>query len=114
MRNCRLPNGIIPRKVNSYVKGQLREKGIKVPRNMEPVAREGIDNRRIPTHRLIARLGLAEFDGLHAHECLELTPETVYVPFRQHIGKPAVPAKAVGDHVVKGDVLGAAARRIIR
>ena len=103
------PMGLSPRKVNSYVKGQLREKGIKVPRNMEPVAREGIDNRRIPTHRLIARLGLAEFDGLHAHECFELKPETVYVPFRQHIGKPSVPAKAAGDRVAKGEVLAAAA-----
>lgn len=103
------PMGLSPRKVNSYIKGQLRAKGIQVPRNMEPVAREAIDNRRVPTHRLIARLGLAEFDGLHAHECIELKPETVYVPFRQHIGKPAVPAKAVGDRVTKGEVLGAAA-----
>lgn len=103
------PMGLSPRKVNSYVKGQLRAKGIQVPRNMEPVAREAIDNRRVPTHRLIARLGLAEFDGLHAHECIELKPETVYVPFRQHIGKPAVPAKNVGDHVTKGEVLAAAA-----
>lgn len=103
------PMGLSPRKVNGYIKGQLRAKGIKVPRNMEPEAREEIDYRRIPTHRLIARLGLADYDGLHAHECLELKPETVFVPFRQHIGKPAVPAKAVGDRVVKGEVLGAAA-----
>ena len=103
------PMGLSPRKVNSYVKGQLRAKGIQVPRNMEPVAREAIDNRRIPTHRLIARLDLAEFDGLHAHTCIELKPETVYVPFSQHIGKPAVAAKKVGDRVVKGEVLAAAA-----
>ena len=103
------PMGLSPRKVNGYIKGQLRAKGIQVPRNMEPVAEADIDSHRIPTHRLIARLGLADFDGLHAHECIELAPETVYVPFRQHIGKPAVPAKAAGDRVVKGEVLGAAA-----
>ena len=103
------PMGLSPRKVNSYVKGQLRAKGIQVPRNMEPVAREAIDNRRVPTHRLIARLDLAEFDGLHAHTCIELKPETVYIPFSQHIGKPAVAAKKVGDRVAKGEVLAAAA-----
>ncbi len=103
------PMGLSPRKVNGYIKGQLRAKGIQVPRKMDPVAEEDIDNHRIPTHRLIARLGLADFDGLHAHECFELAPETVYVPFRQHIGKPAVPAKNAGDRVVKGEVLGAAA-----
>lgn len=103
------PMGLSPRKVNGYIKTQLRAKGIQVPRNMEPVAEEDINNHRTPTHRLIARLGLADFDGLHAHTCLTLTPETVYVPFRQHIGKPAVPAKQAGDRVVKGEVLGAAA-----
>lgn len=103
------PMGLSPRKVNSYIKGQLREKGIQVPRNMAPEAREDIDYHRTPTHRLIARLGLADFDGLHAHACTELKPETVYIPFRQHIGKPSVPAKQAGDRVCKGDVLASAA-----
>ena len=84
-------------------------KAFRFPAIWTPVAREAIDNRRIPTHRLIARLDLAQFDGLHAHTCIELKPETVYVPFSQHIGKPAVAAKKVGDRVVKGEVLAAAA-----
>lgn len=103
------PMGLSPRKVNGFIKSQLREKGIQVPRNMEPQARENIDYHRTPTHRLIARLDLAQFDGLHAHECIELNPQTVYIPFRQHIGKPAVPAKQVGDSVMPGDILAAAA-----
>lgn len=103
------PMGLSPRKVNGYIKTRLREKGIQVPRNLEPVAREDIDNRRIPTARLIARLDLAGYDGRHAHTCLELNPESVYVPFRQHIGKPAVPARQAGERVKKGEILAAAA-----
>ena len=33
-----------------------------------------------------------------------LEPETVFIPFQQHIGKPAVPVKAVGDPVSKGEL----------
>ena len=33
------PMGLSPRKVNGYIKGELRKRGIQVPRNMEPHAR---------------------------------------------------------------------------
>jgi Na+-translocating ferredoxin:NAD+ oxidoreductase RnfC subunit len=103
------PMGLSPRKVNEHIKVQLRERGIQVPRNMECEARGDIDLHRIPTGRLVTRLGLADYYNLHAHECLELEPETVFVPFSQHIGKPAVPVKAVGDTVEAGELLAAAA-----
>ena len=103
------PMGLSPRKVNEYMKVQLRERGIQVPRNMVCEAQEDINLHRIPTGRLVTRLGLAEYYGKHAHECLELEPETVFVPFSQHIGKPAVPVKNAGDAVEAGELLAAAA-----
>ena len=103
------PMGLSPRKVNQYMKGELRARGIQVPRNMEPHAREFVDDRKTPTGRLIARLGLAQYDGRHAHDCKTLSPERVFVPFQQHIGKPAVPVKNAGDSVAQGDLLAQAA-----
>lgn len=103
------PMGLSPRKMNSYMKGKLRERGIQVERLMEPVAREGLEMHRTPTERLVTRLGLAEYYNLHAHECFELHPKEVYIPFQQHIGKPAVPAKQAGDEVKRGELLAAAA-----
>ena len=50
------PMGLSPRKVNQYIKGQLRQRGIQVPRNMEPQARSFVDQRHTPTDRLVARL----------------------------------------------------------
>ena len=47
--------------MNEYAKGLLREKGINPERNMRPQAREGIENRKIPTERLIARLDLTPY-----------------------------------------------------
>ncbi|MEG1878044.1 MAG: 4Fe-4S dicluster domain-containing protein [Pseudoflavonifractor sp.] len=103
------PMGLSPRKVNGYMKGELRKRGIQVPRNMEPEAKEFVDMRKTPTDRLVARLGLSQYYGLHAHDCKELMPETVFIPFQQHIGKPAVAVKAVGDPVTCGELLAAAA-----
>jgi hypothetical protein len=91
------------------MKGKLRERGIQVERQMEPQAREGLEYHRTPTERLVTRLGLAEYYPLHAHECFELCPNEVYIPFQQHIGKPAVPAKSAGDSVERGELLAAAA-----
>ena len=62
-----------------------------------------------PTDRLVARLGLSEYYGRHAHECRELDPGEVFLPFSQHIGKPANVVKAVGDYVERGEVLAQAA-----
>ena len=47
------PMGLSPRKVNSYLKGQLRDRGIQVPKNQDPQASSFIDDRRTPTDRLV-------------------------------------------------------------
>lgn len=99
------PMGLSPRKVNEHFKGELAKRGIKVERNLNPTAREGIAYKLIPTDRLVARLGIMDYYGRHAKECFELTPDTVAISFRQHIGAPAVPVKNVGDHVEKGELL---------
>ena len=106
------PMGLSPRKVNDYLKGELRKRGIQVPRNMEPTARTFVDIRKTPTDRLITRLGLGAYYGAHAHTCLELEPDEVFIPFQQHIGKPAAPVKAIGAAVAKGELIAEAAEGI--
>ncbi len=99
------PMGLSPRKVNDYLKAQLRNRGIQVPRNMEPVADPMAALRKTPTERLTARLGLSPYYHRHADKCLELHPSQVFVPFQQHIGKPAIPVKEVGSVVEKGELI---------
>lgn len=103
------PMGLSPQKVNGYIKGELRKRGLQVPRNMTPQTRETVESSKTPTDRLVARLGLAKYNGRHAHDCRTLTPETVFIPFQQHIGKSAAPVKSVGDGVKQGELLAAAA-----
>lgn len=103
------PMGLSPRKANSYIKGQLRARGIQVERQMHPEARSGVDHKKTPTKRLIARLGLSQYE-LSSHDltCYELQPAEVFIPFAQHIGRPAAPVVEVGAQVKKGDLLAAA------
>jgi Na+-translocating ferredoxin:NAD+ oxidoreductase RnfC subunit len=102
------PMGLSPCRVNRNIKKRLREKGIQIERNRKPEAREGVDSHRIPTDRLIARLGLSSYSGQHATECYDIYPEEVYILFSQHIGIPAIPVVRLGDKVRKGDLIAAA------
>lgn len=104
------PMGLSPRRVNGYIKGQIRNRGIDVEKNQTPVARENAGIHRIPTSRLVSRLGLKPYYDRPLREgCIEITPETVRIPMAQHIGKPAEPVGAVGDKVKKGEIIGRAA-----
>lgn len=103
------PMGLSPRKVNDYIKGELRNRGIQVPKNPEAKAREFVDDRKTPTNRLVARLDLNKYYGKHPGECESLMPDAVFIPFSQHIGKPAVAVKQPGEQVSKGELLAAAA-----
>lgn len=102
------PMGLSPRKMNDYMKGQLRERSIMIDKTPHPTARPTIDLNRIPTDRLIARLGLSKYNGLHAHSCTELSPQEVLIPLAQHIGKPADAVVKAGDKVHVGDLIGQA------
>lgn len=102
------PMGLSPCRVNRNIKKRIREKGIIIDRNMKPIAREGVDTHKIPTDRLIARLGLGSYSGQHAKECYEISPKEVFILLSQHIGLPARPLVRVGDLVKKGELIAAA------
>ena len=104
------PMNLSPRKANGYFKIKLRERGLDMPKNQEPHALPTINHKRIATSRLVARLGLNKYYGRHAHdEFIDYTPKSVFVPFSQHIGKPAQPVVKAGDKVEKGQLIAAAA-----
>lgn len=62
--------------------------------------------RLVPTHRLIARLGLTEWE----HQVCSLDtgdhrPARVRIPLKQHVGVPAEPVVSAGDRVAVGDLI---------
>lgn len=99
------PMGLSPKRMNDYFKGQLRAKGLRLERNQSPQAIVNIEHRRIPTERLIARLGLSRYENQ------KVTPVTVEskkvkIPLSLHIGAPAVCVVKKGDAVSCGTLIG--------
>lgn len=104
------PMGLSPKRVNFYLKEVLRRRGIEVERNESPVAREDAQLHKIPTGRLVSRLGLREYYGRPlAAEVPIISPDRVHIPLQQHIGKPAGPVVVAGDQVEEGALLARAA-----
>lgn len=103
MYSC--PMGLSPKRVNDYMKGELKKRNINVERDLNPEVSKAVDMRKVPTNRLAARLGLSKYYGKHANDLLYIKPKEVFIPFSQHIGKPAVCVKNVGDKVKVNDLL---------
>jgi len=97
-----------PRQVNAAIKKELAAKGLKYnpPESGKPVSplRE---YRKIPSRRLVAKIGLASYDRPAPLSDDMFIPTTVYIPLRQHIGAPAVPVVEAGRQVEKGTLIAA-------
>ena len=62
--------------------------------------------RQVPSKRLIARLGLHDFDQPAPMSGETVTPNVIRISTRQHVGAPAVPTVSVGAHVEAGQKIG--------
>ena len=83
------------------------EQGLKYQRTKETFeARPVRSHRLVPSKRLIARLGLHDFDKPAPMTEVEMNPEVVYVSTRQHVGAPAESVVTVGQKVQQGELIG--------
>jgi Na+-translocating ferredoxin:NAD+ oxidoreductase RnfC subunit len=57
--------------------------------------------------RLIAKLGLTEFDNVGPLDDRPLAPARIVLPLKQHAGAPATPVVAAGARVAAGDLVAA-------
>jgi len=101
------PMGLAPMKVNIYLKGLLRKSNIKFTTDKkEFVARESREYKKVPTTRLISRLGLEKYSYQSLKSFLEIKANEVSVPLKQHIGSPSTAIVNVGDLVECGQTIG--------
>ncbi len=63
--------------------------------------------RRVPMKRLIARLGLSEFNNTGPLTEHKFAPRKVTILLKQHAGAPSLPVVHSGDRVREGDLLAA-------
>ncbi len=92
-----------PRTLLSAMKGELRKNGVKPPQVEADAVKRVRDGRRISKNRLIARLGLAEYNSQAFLDEREIVPKTVRLLLSQHIGAPAVATVKAGQQVSAGE-----------
>ena len=100
------PQGLSPKSIIQAFKGGLRAAGIKVEKVDPAPVLEDREMRKLPVHRLAARLDLTRYDKPAPFEDTTPTTKLVKIPMSQHIGAPATPIVSVGDTVKKGQLIG--------
>ena len=101
------PMGISPRQVNIMIKNELRKKGVKFSSPLKRVPDEQRDGRQVPVSRLVQRLNLCKYKDIKFDDkATEVKVDNVYIPLKQHIGKPATSIVQVGDEVTRGQLIG--------
>lgn len=100
------PEDLDPKNVCVQAKPMAREKELFFKGDPETVHPHPLSEyRRVPMHRLIAKLGLTEFKNVGPLELKPLAPRKVTLPLKQHAGVPAAPVVQSGDRVRAGDLL---------
>ncbi|MCI9626764.1 MAG: hypothetical protein HFI90_08270 [Clostridia bacterium] len=96
--------GLSPRMVFAGVKGELAKQGMRPePKDVKP--RQERTFRRVPTQRILRRLGVWQYDRDDYTYLEPPRPQEVEIPLRQHIGGLYPLAVKVGDRVKTGDPL---------
>jgi Na+-translocating ferredoxin:NAD+ oxidoreductase RnfC subunit len=105
------PEDLDPKNVCVAAKPVAREKQLFFGGRPEDVKAHPLAGaRRVPTRRLMAKLGLAAFRNVGPLEDRPLAPRRVVLPLKQHAGAPALPVVRAGERVKAGDVVAAPAK----
>jgi Na+-translocating ferredoxin:NAD+ oxidoreductase RnfC subunit len=102
------PEDLDPKNVCVQAKPLARERGLTFKGDPASIAPHPLaEFRRVPMRRLIARLGLGEFNNTGPLLDRAFSPRQVKLPLKQHAGLPAIPVVKCGDRVRVGDLLAA-------
>jgi Na+-translocating ferredoxin:NAD+ oxidoreductase RnfC subunit len=102
------PEDLDPKNVCVQAKPLARERGLTFKGDPASITPHPLaEFRRVPMRRLIARLGLGEFNNVGPLVDHPFSPQKVKILLKQHAGAPAVPVVKCGDRVRVGDLLAA-------
>lgn len=98
--------GLSPRRVNQMLKGILaREKTPNPYKGKAVTVRDEREYRRIPTKRLVSRLGIGQYHSPDVFIPEQAAPQQLTLLLRQHVGAPSVPVVNAGDWVEAGQLI---------
>lgn len=105
------PEDLDPKSVCVQNKPLARERGLTYKGSAESITPHPMaEYRRVPMRKLIARLGLGEFNNTGPLTEHAFAPQKVNIPLKQHAGAAAVPVVHSGDRVSEGSLLAAPER----
>jgi len=100
------PFGLSPLRVNQEIKKELTEARVKNPHKEAPEeAHPMIEYRKVPTERIISRIGVEEYNVEAPLEKREYRTNFVRIPLSQHVGAKSVPVVKLNDKVKVGDLI---------
>ena len=101
------PAGLAPKMANKHFKEELMAQKIKyAPTKQHFEPKKSREFRKIPSKRLVIRLGLKKYDLPAPMVTETLVPQIVRILTRQHVGAPAVPCVVEGQSVIEGQIIG--------
>jgi Na+-translocating ferredoxin:NAD+ oxidoreductase RnfC subunit len=97
--------GLKPAAVMAAFKRRLASAGVKPVKGAYGPVDEAIEYKRLPTFRLVSRLGLSVYDVPADIDPAPLDACSVRIPLKMHIGAPSVPVVKTGDKVRKAALI---------
>lgn len=97
--------GLKPSQVMQTLKSAIASKGTRPRKEVYGEVDGGLENKKVPVSRLIARLGVSEYDVPAPLVDKTLSTDCVRIALRMGVGAPSVPKVAVGDKVRKNQLV---------
>lgn len=97
--------GLKPSQVMQTLKSAIASKGTRARKEVYGEVDGGLENKKVPVSRLIARLGVSEYDVPAPLVDKPLSTDCVRIALRMGVGAPSVPKVAVGDKVRKNQLI---------
>lgn len=97
--------GLKPSQVMQRLKSAIASGGTRARKEVFGPVDGGLENKKVPVSRLIARLGLSDYDVPAPLVDKALTTDVVRIALRMGVGAPSVPKVSVGDKVRKNQLV---------
>lgn len=97
--------GLKPSQVMQTLKSAIASKGTRPKKEVYTEVDGGLNNKKVPVSRLIARLGISEYDVPAPMQAKALTADCVRIALRMGVGAPSIPTVSVGDKVRKNQLI---------
>lgn len=97
--------GLKPSRVMQTLKQGFSRAGAKPKKEVYADVDGGLELRKLPVSRLIARMGLSAYDVPAPMQMELLSTKRVKIPLRMHIGAASVPVVHIGQKVAKGELI---------